>query len=133
MSSKKTKKHRGSKTHGRGSMKKGRGSGLKGGRGKAGLDKHKYMKMTKEDPNHFGRHGFKRPQCVIEEDEIINVGQLKEKFPNKKKINLEQEGIDKLLGGGEPPEKMDIKVKKASKKAVEKIKEKNGKIKLKEK
>ncbi|GAH16501.1 unnamed protein product, partial [marine sediment metagenome] len=51
-------------THGKG-KKGGRGAGLRGGRGNAGLLKHKHMYMTKNMPDHFGRHGFKRPQSVI--------------------------------------------------------------------
>ena len=86
-------------THGRG-KKGGRGAGLRGGRGNAGLLKHRYMYMTKYMPDHFGRHGFKRPQSVVKRDKTINVGQLEEKFPGKKDIDLIKEGFDKLLGGG---------------------------------
>ena len=62
-------------THGRG-KKAGRGAGLRGGRGNAGLLKHRFMYMTKYMPDHFGRHGFKRPQGIIKKDIIINVGDL---------------------------------------------------------
>jgi len=86
-------------THGRG-KKGGRGAGLRGGRGNAGLRKHRIMYMLKNMPNHFGRHGFKRPQSIIRRDKTINVGQLEEKFPDKKNIDLAKEGFDKLLGGG---------------------------------
>ena len=74
-------------THGRG-KKAGRGAGLRGGRGNAGLLKHRHMYMTKYMPDHFGRHGFKRPQSVIKKEKIINVGQLEVKFPSKKDIDL---------------------------------------------
>lgn len=114
-------------THGRG-KKGGRGAGLRGGRGNAGLSKHKYMYMLKNMPDHFGRHGFKRPQGVVKKDKTINVGQLEEKFPGKKDIDLTKEGFDKLLGGGRLSSSLKIKVKNASKKAVEKIKEKSGKV-----
>ena len=124
---KKTKKFRGSMTHGRG-KKGGRGAGLRGGRGNAGLSKHKYMYMLKNMPDHFGRRGFKRPQGVVKKDKTINVGQLEEKFPGKKDIDLTKEGFDKLLGGGRLSSSLEIKVKNASKKAVEKIKEKSGKV-----
>ena len=123
----KTKKFRGSMTHGRG-KKGGRGAGLRGGRGNAGLLKHKYMYMIKNMPDHFGRHGFKRPQNVIKRDKTINVGQLEVKFPGKKDIDLTKEGFDKLLGGGETSSSLKVKVNAASEKAVEKIKEKGGEV-----
>jgi len=123
----KTKKFRGTATHGRG-KKAGRGAGLRGGRGNAGLHKHKYMHMLKYMPDHFGRHGFKRPPSVVKKDKTINVGQLEEKFPEKKSIDLTKEGFDKLLGGGVINSNLKIKVKNASQKAVEKIKEKGGEV-----
>jgi len=124
----KTKKFRGSRTCGRG-IKGGRGAGLRGGRGNAGLHKHKYMHMLKYMPDHFGVHGFKRPQSVIKDDKIINVGQLEGRFPGKKDIDLTKEGFDKLLGGGKVDGSLKVKVEKASQKAVEKIKEKGGEVK----
>ncbi len=114
-------------THGSG-KKAGRGAGLRGGRGNAGLHKHKYMHMLKYMPDHFGRHGFKRPPSVIKKDKTINVGQLEEKFPEKKSIDLAKEGFDKLLGGGAINSNLKIKVKNASQKAVEKIKERGGEV-----
>ena len=114
-------------THGRG-KKGGRGAGLRGGRGNAGLLKHKHMYMTKYMPDHFGRHGFKRPQSVIKKEKIINVGQLEVKFPSKKDIDLKKEGYDKLLGGGKLKTKLKIKVNSASEKAIEKIKDKGGEV-----
>ena len=116
-------------THGRG-KKGGRGAGLRGGRGNAGLLKHKYMYMVKNMPDHFGRHGFKRHQSITERDKIINVGQLEEKFPGKKDINLTKEGFDKLLGGGKINSDLKIKVKAASQKAIDKIAEKGGEVKI---
>ena len=114
-------------THGKG-KKGGRGAGLRGGRGNAGLLKHRYVYMIKNMPDHFGRHGFKRPQGVIKKDKTINVGELEDKFPSKKDIDLEKEGFDKLLGGGKLNSKLKIKVDSASEKAIEKIKEKGGEV-----
>lgn len=128
----KTKKFRGSMTHGRG-KKAGRGAGLRGGRGNAGLLKHRYMHMIKNMPDHFGRHGFKRPQSVLKKEKIINVGQIEEIFPGKNDIDLGKEGFDKLLGGGRLNKKIKIKVNSASEKAIEKIKEKGGEVILPEK
>jgi len=114
-------------THGRG-KKGGRGAGLRGGKGNAGLLKHRYMYMVKNMPDHFGRHGFKRPQSVIKKDKTINVGQLEDTFPGKKDIDLGKEGYDKLLGGGKLNTKMKIKVNSASEKAINKIEEKGGEV-----
>ena len=125
----KTKKFRGSMTHGRG-KKAGRGAGLRGGRGNAGLMKHRFMYMTKYMPDHFGRHGFKRHPSIVKRDATINVGQLEEKFPGKKDINLTKEGFDKLLGGGKINSSLKIKVNAASQKAIDKIAEKGGDVKI---
>ena len=54
-----TRKMRGSRTHGRG-KKHGRGHGDRGGTGNAGLHKHKFVWMLINDPDHFGAHGFTR-------------------------------------------------------------------------
>jgi large subunit ribosomal protein L15 len=117
-------------THGRG-KKGGRGAGLRGGKGNAGLRKHRIMHFIKYMPEHsFGRHGFKRPQSVVKKDTIINVGQLESLFPGKKEINLQEEGYDKLLGGGQIHNGIKVTVAKASEKAVEKIKEQNGSVEL---
>lgn len=114
-------------THGKG-KKGGRGAGLRGGRGNAGLHKHKFLHMMKYMPDHFGAHGFKRPQSVIKKNRTINIGELEEKFPGKNNIDLEKEGFDKLLGSGVINTKLKIKVNFASEKAIEKIKEKGGEI-----
>ena len=127
----KTKKFRGSRTHGRG-IKAGRGAGLRGGRGNAGLHKHKFMYMLKYMPDHFGVHGFKRPQGMTKVITAINVGQLEEIFPGKKDIDLTKEGIDKLLGGGAIHHPIHVNVKTATEKAIEKIQEKGGKVNVEE-
>ena len=114
-------------THGRG-KKAGRGAGKRGGKGNAGLLKHKFMHAVKYMPDHFGRHGFKRPLSVIKKVKTINVGQLEEMFPGKKEIDLGKEGYGKLLGGGTINTKFKIKVDSASSKAIEKIEGAGGEI-----
>jgi large subunit ribosomal protein L15 len=114
-------------THGKG-RKGGRGAGLRGGRGNAGLCKHKFMYMMKYMPDHYGRHGFKRPHSILKENKTINVGELEEKFPEKKDIDLDKEGFNKLLGGGILNSKLKIKVNSASEKAIEKIEGKGGEV-----
>lgn len=125
----KTRRFRGSRTCGRG-KKGGRGAGLRGGRGNAGLHKHKYMHMLKYMPDHFGVHGFTRHSGSVKTERVINVGQLNEVFHGKKEIDLTKEGYDKLLGSGFVDKGLKIKVKKATEKAVEKVKEKGGDVAL---
>ncbi|HID71881.1 MAG TPA: 50S ribosomal protein L15, partial [Thermoplasmata archaeon] len=92
MGRKRTHKFRGrSRTHGRG-KKAGRGAGLRGGRGNAGLHKHKYIYTVKYIPNHFGRRGFKRPQKVIKEKKSINFMEINERLEEfKEKGYLKKE------------------------------------------
>lgn len=66
----KVKKFRGSRTCGGGSHKKRRGAGHRGGRGNAGVHKHKYLKFIKLERlglYEFGKHGFTRPSAVVKE------------------------------------------------------------------
>ena len=122
----KTKKRRGSRTHGRG-KKAGRGAGLRGGRGNAGLHKHKYTYVLKYMRDYFGRKGFKRP-FDRKEVKVINVGDIERLFPNREEINLKEEGFDKLLGKGEIKTKVKIIVPKATDRAIRKIEEKGGEV-----
>ena len=134
-----TKKFRGLRTHGRG-KKAGRGAGIIGGHGNAGLGKHEKLRMLKFDRQHFGRHGFKRPQCVVRANRTINVGELcafveknaAKEFVAKKDdaydINLTEAGIDKLLGNGNIDCKVNVTVSQASAVAREKIEASGGSI-----
>ena len=133
-----TSKFRGSRTHGRG-PKAGRGHGKRGGRGNAGLHKHKFKSLVKYAPDHFGRHGFKRPPEILKEEHIINLRTIEtnfEKWKNTGYIKEEQGkfvvdltalGYTKLLGTGKLTRPMIIKVEKVSRNVEEKLKE-NGSI-----
>ena len=118
-------------THGRG-KKAGRGAGLRGGRGNAGLGKHRTMYMQKYMPDHFGRYGFTRHALKKQDPVIINVGKLEEVYPNQKTIDLTKEGYTKLLGGGTINSKITVKVTAASEKAIDKIKAQGGEVKIEE-
>ncbi|AQL43564.1 50S ribosomal protein L15 [Halorientalis sp. IM1011] len=72
MTSKK-KRQRGSRTHGGGSHKNRRGAGHRGGRGRAGRDKHEFHNY---EP--LGKSGFKRPQKLKEEIAEIDLRELDE-------------------------------------------------------
>lgn len=134
-----TKKFRGLRTHGRG-KKAGRGAGIIGGHGNAGLGKHEKLHMLKFDRDHFGRKGFKRPQCVVRANSTINVSELEEQIPSYEKmgfavkngdsydVNLTDAGIDKLLGTGNIGVKVNVTVMQVSALAKEKIEACGGKI-----
>jgi len=135
----KTSKYRGSRTHGRG-KKAGRGAGLRGGRGNAGLHKHKWISTVKYDPEHFGRHGFKRPQSVVSSKVTINLSDLEQLLPRlaeeggavekdgKWSVDLEKLGIDKLLGSGRVTKPLVVKVAEASGNAETKLKAAGGEL-----
>jgi len=81
----KVKKFRGSRTCGGGSHKKRRGAGHRGGRGNAGVHKHKYLKFLKLERlglYEFGKHGFTRPKAVVAE--VSRERTLKEKLRSLK-------------------------------------------------
>lgn len=127
-----TRKFRGSRTHGRG-IKAGRGAGKQGGRGNAGLHKYKFKSMLIYAPDHFGRHGFQRPPGTVEQHQSINVGQLDAIAPylsaaqalrqegEKWVANLSALGIDRLLGGGATTRPWSVYVAHATKHAREKV------------
>lgn len=134
-----TKKFRGYRTHGRG-KKSGRGAGIIGGHGQAGIGKTGKIGMLKYDRDHFGRHGFKRPQCKVRSNRTINVGELSEqinqfisvglaiKDGEIYNINLTDAGIDKLLGSGSINATINVTVAEASERARLKIKAVGGSI-----
>src|SRR5438309_8528071 len=98
----KTKKFRGSGRHGRG-RKAGRGKGLRGGKGNAGLHKHKFattVKWQAEGYFHFGRVGIKPVEVQGTPDTVINVGDLTERWPKESTFDLTKMGVSKLLGAG---------------------------------
>ena len=111
-----------------------------GGHGQAGLGKTGKIGMLKYDRDHYGRHGFKRPQCMVQANRTINVGELSEQIERfvsmgfaKKEgeaytVDLSQAGIDKLLGNGNIDIAVNVTVAEASEKAREKISGAGGSI-----
>lgn len=69
----KKRRQRGSRTHGGGSHKNGRGAGHRGGRGRAGRDKHEFHNYKP-----IGKHGFTRPDSLVDEVAEVSVQQLDE-------------------------------------------------------
>jgi len=127
-----TKKFRGSRTHGRG-IKAGRGAGKQGGRGNAGLHKYKFKSMLIYAPDHFGRHGFKRPPGIVDHPTSLNVGELEAFVPFLEAAgaltrdgeafvaDLAKAGVARLLGGGATGRAWKVYVAHASKHAREKV------------
>jgi large subunit ribosomal protein L15 len=128
-----TRKFRGLRTHGRG-IKAGRGAGKQGGRGNAGLHKYKFKSMLIYAPDHFGRHGFKRPPEIVKRPVAANVGELELLVPLLKAAkalwespagvtaDLSKLGIERLLGSGSVPRPWTVYVAHASEHAGEKVK-----------
>ncbi len=75
MTSKKNRQ-RGSRTHGGGSHKNRRGAGHRGGRGRAGRDKHEYQNY---EP--LGKYGFTPPEKVQADVREVSVQKLDEDAP----------------------------------------------------
>jgi len=100
----KVRKKRGSRTYGWGQVGQHRAGGRKGGKGKAGLGKHKWTYTVKHAPNYFGKHGFHR--STGRKERVINVGELDELVERTAAkegggvVNLGELGYDKLLGAG---------------------------------
>ena len=136
----KKRRQRGSRTHGGGSSKKRRGAGHRGGRGNAGRKKHE-----KHGQPPLGKHGFTRPDDLIDNVATINVGRLDEEAPGFIEAGLaEEEGdvihidaaavidpdadIDrvKVLGGGRVTRQLRVIADDFSASAQEKLEAAGG-------
>jgi len=134
----KINKMRGSRSIGGGCSKKRRGAGHKGGKGNAGLSKHHWTWTVKFDPNHFGKHGFKRPQKSINKINPVNLSYLNAKIDqlldeglatkegDSIVIDVTELGYNKVLGGGRLFQSLTIKSPMFSASAEDKIQEAGG-------
>ena len=149
---KKIRKMRGTRTCGYGRVGQHRKKGQRAGAGKTtGWKKSKksyYLKQKElgfPDPDwDMGKKGFKRPQDItrIYKINAINIKDLDlkiERFVQDEKasktgniytINLTDINIQKVLGRGDINKKINISVKKASEKAIQKIEAAGGKVTL---
>ncbi|MHA1596166.1 MAG: uL15 family ribosomal protein [Candidatus Asgardarchaeia archaeon] len=137
---KKVRKYRGSRTHGYGRVGQHRKGGQRGGKGNTGGHKHLWIKVIKYFPDYFGKHGFHRPNSEYEVPSFINVGKLDQIVPDLLKegiakekdglieVNLEELGLEKLLGSGQVRNKLLVKVRRASEGAISKISNVGGKV-----
>ncbi|MAZ62410.1 MAG: 50S ribosomal protein L15 [Euryarchaeota archaeon] len=124
-----TNKFRGrSRYHGRG-KKAGRGAGLRGGRGNAGINKHRLMTRLKYMPGHWGMHGFNRHPKLRNVNVSINLLQVSQ-MADSDSIDLTEMGYDKLLGSGRIDRALNIIVGSASARAIEKVEAAGGSVNL---
>ncbi|NAY90177.1 MAG: 50S ribosomal protein L15 [Desulfurococcales archaeon] len=136
----KVRKLRGrTRTMGWGRIGQHRKKGSKGGRGAAGMLKHKESWMKKYAPGWIGKHGFTSPYEKKEPQQSINLSQLEEMLIEGKAVFVQMEGnryvidlgsmgIRKLLGSGRITVPVKVIVERASEKAVEKIKSSGGEV-----
>ena len=121
-----TNKFRGSRYHGRG-KKSGRGAGKRGGRGNAGINKHRLLTRLKYMPRHWGMHGFNRHPSLRKVNISMNLQELQD-MTEEDNVNLGELGYDKLLGKGKMNRKMNIVVAKASAHAISKVESAGGTV-----
>ena len=96
--------------------------------------------MLKYMPDHFGRHGFKRPQSMVGTAITMNVCDIdqgveklvKDGLAQKKgetyTLNLTELGIDKLLGSGKINVAVEVTVAEATETAKQKVEMAGGHI-----
>lgn len=121
-----TNKLRGSRYHGRG-KKAGRGAGKRGGRGNAGINKHRLMTRLKYMPGHLGMFGFNRHPSLRSINVSINVQEV-QNLTDGDSIDLGEAGYDKLLGKGRIDRAVHITVAEASARAIEKVEAAGGSV-----
>lgn len=130
----KTRRFRGSRTHGWGQIGQHRASGHKGGLGQAGMHKHLFSSLLKDDPYHFGHDSTHPPHPIITK-KWTSVRDLDDIFAKhgkqeggKKLLDLASLGYDKLLGGGQTKNAYSVKVGRYTESAAEKIKQAGGEV-----
>lgn len=123
---KKHRRFRGRRTY-HGSHKKWRGGGSRGGRGKAGLHKHKWSYTVKYEPEHFGKKGFR---SLRKKGRGINLCELERmaKKSGENVIDVVKLGYEKVLGFGKITVPVKVMAKKFTRKAREKIENAGGEV-----
>jgi len=125
----KTRKMRGSRTHGYGRIGQHRDAGSKGQR-KVGRHKHLWSYVVTHEPDYFGKKGFTSRQSLKRHENTINITQLSQ-LPvenDTAHIDLTSMGYTKLLGTGKIAKPLTITVAACSKTAAEKVEKAGGKI-----
>jgi large subunit ribosomal protein L15 len=141
MPTNKRSKYRGSRTCGGGTHKNRRGAGNRGGRGRAGINAHHFVKWYKEMGGPvFGKNGFSNSSQITVT--VIDVGIIDQIIPSllaqgiaKNEgdvivINTADMGIEKVLGSGKVTKKMNISAQAFSESAKVKIEKMGGKTQI---
>ena len=118
----KIKKYRGTRSCGTGNTKNKRGSGCRGGVGNAGLHKHKWSQVNKNNPKRYGREALKRRSPRMKVMNLYQIDSLAEK--GEKKVEFK----GKILGTGKIRSPVEVRALSWSAKAEEKINEAGGSI-----
>jgi large subunit ribosomal protein L15 len=138
---KRIKRIRGTRTCGGGSHKKRRGKGSRGGVGHAGAYDHHVVWSLKRGIIK-GQHASNPHTYARIDDKTVNVGELEEMLQDlivagkaEEKgdgfyLDVQELGIQKILGKGNVTKKLMLKVSKVSKTAQEKIEQVGGSIEL---
>ncbi len=105
----KRSKYRGSRTCGGGTHKNRRGAGNRGGRGRAGINAHRFSKYYLEEGPVYGKHGF----VPVDSTRVatIDVGTLDQMVAGllarglateeEGAVAIDASGIEKVLGSGQ--------------------------------
>jgi large subunit ribosomal protein L15 len=138
MPTNKRSKYRGSRTCGGGTHKNRRGAGNRGGRGRAGINAHHFVKWYKEMGGPvFGKDGFVHNPAVTVA--VMDVGIIDQIVPSLLAqgiarqegdvivLNAADIGIEKVLGSGKVTKKLNISAAAFSEQAKVKIEKIGGK------
>jgi large subunit ribosomal protein L15 len=141
MPTNKRSKYRGSRTCGGGTHKNRRGAGNRGGRGRAGINAHHFVKWYKEMGGPvFGKDGFSHAPAITVA--AMDIGIIDQIVPSllaqgiaKNEgdaivINIADIGIDKVLGSGKVTKKLNISAQAFSESAKVKIEKIGGKAQI---
>lgn len=129
----KLRKHYGNRTFGAGNKKNRRGKGVRGGVGRAGYHKHKWLHTIKTEGTTQTAAGFvnvaKRNVVEVGLNELakkIEAGKFKEEN-GAYNIDVTEKGVlVKVLGNGDFPFKANVKANAFSASAKEKIEKAGG-------
>ncbi len=124
------KKYLGKRSHGRGNTKNRRGSGNRGGRGMAGICKHKWSWAAKYNKEYYCRYGFVKPDRKTMD--VVHLFEINRKAVLEK---LEKKGgkylfdfKGKVLATGKVTMPLSIKALSWSKNVEKKLSESGGEI-----
>lgn len=138
MPTNKRSKYRGSRTCGGGTHKNRRGAGNRGGRGRAGINAHHFVKWYLEMGGPvYGKDGFfNQTQVTISTMDIGIIDQIvpsllaqgaAKQEGDAIQINAADLGIEKVLGSGRVSRKLNISAPAFSEQAKAKIEKMGGK------